>query len=140
MLTTDGTFSSHALVGNILLPILHSPFLRVTPEANSDASRDLTPEAALSTLTTLITNTDPSPTLISTLLSPITSALYALLSHLDHAKTSDPALKESLRGLLTTWGRVSNSKEGINILWAILDGEGGDWKVGIGGHIHRINE
>lgn len=155
MLTTDGSFTHHILVSNILLPILHHPFLSLTrdylkePEIQdtrtnlkssvSDVHYHLTPRTALSTLMTLLINTDPSPTLISMLLSPIISSLYALLSHLDDIKTSDPELKESVNGLLATWGRVTSSPEGIDVLWTIVNGEGGDWESDLDGGIRRVD-
>jgi hypothetical protein len=88
----------------------------------------------------LVTNTDPSPTLISSLLSPIASALYSLLYHLDQVKTSDPSLKEMLRGLLGTWGRVISTTEALAILWSIIDGEGGEWRVDLEGQINRLQK
>ncbi|KAJ7904493.1 hypothetical protein B0H14DRAFT_2663092 [Mycena olivaceomarginata] len=94
----------------------------------------------LSTIMTLVTNTDPSPALISSLLSPIASALYSLLYHLDKVKTSDPSLKEMLRGLLGTWGRVVGATEALAILWSVIDGQGGEWRVDLEGQISRVEE
>lgn len=88
----------------------------------------------------LVTNTDPSPTLISSLLSPIVSALYSLLYHLDQTKTSDPSLKEQLRGLLGTWGRVIGATEALAIMWSVIDGEGGEWRVDLEGQITRLEK
>jgi hypothetical protein len=115
-----------------VLSSLHEPLLVV----NSASS----PRAALSTILTLVTNTDPSPALISSLLSPIASALYSLLYHLDKVKTSDPSLKEMLRGLLGTWGRVVGATEALAILWSVIDGQGGEWRVDLEGQISRVEE
>jgi hypothetical protein len=53
-------------------------------------------------------------------------------------KTSNPTMKESIRGILATWGRVVTAQEGIDILWMIVSGNGGDWEVNIEGDIKRI--
>ncbi|KAF7355296.1 RTP1-C1 domain-containing protein [Mycena sanguinolenta] len=117
---------------SVVLSFLHPPFLAV----NSASS----PRVVLTTIMTLVTNTDPSPTLISSLLSPIVSALYSLLYNLDQVKTSDPSLKETLRGLLGTWGRVVGAMEGLAILWSVIDGQGGEWRVDLEGQITRLDK
>lgn len=63
-----------------------------------------------------------------------------LWSQLDRVKTSDPALKESVKGLLTTWGRVVSVQEGVDMLWEIVCGEGGDWDINASGGIQRIDK
>ena len=88
----------------------------------------------------LLTNTDPSPTFISTLFSPIVPSLYALLSHLEGARTSDPLLRESLKGFLDTWGRLVGNTEVLDTLWKIVDGEGGVWRVDVAGSISRTEK
>jgi hypothetical protein len=136
---------------SILLPILHNPFLQLTPDLptldNSFGSSQkpspyirpiFSPTKALSTLEILLINADPSPTQNSTLLSPIVSCLYTLMDHLHQIKTADPILKESLRGLLGTWGRVVESQEAVEILWAIIEGDGGDWELLVDRKIKRI--
>ncbi|KAJ7638786.1 hypothetical protein FB45DRAFT_739354 [Roridomyces roridus] len=115
-----------------VLAFLHPPFLSLTPPSP--------PRETLSIIMNLVTNTDPSPTLISSLLSPIVSALYSLLYHLDQVKTSDPSLKEMLRGLLGTWGRVVGSAEGVEILWSVVEGQGGSWRVDLEGNITRLEQ
>ncbi|KAJ7682824.1 hypothetical protein DFH06DRAFT_306273 [Mycena polygramma] len=115
-----------------VLSFLHPPLLSVNPATS--------PRAALSIIMMIVTNTDPSPTLISILLSPIVSALYSLLYHLDQVKTSDPSLKELLRGLLGTWGRVVGATEALAILWSIIDGQGGEWRVDLDGQITRLEK
>ena len=129
-----------ASVSRIVLPILHRPFLEITPEPSQQTSHTfaLSPTQAVQTMQTLLTNTDPSPVLISTLLTPIVPALYSLSSTLNSIKTSDPALKASVHGFLRTWGRLVDNTEGIATVWLIVDGEGGDWKVDVAGGISRV--
>ncbi|KII94758.1 hypothetical protein PLICRDRAFT_33568 [Plicaturopsis crispa FD-325 SS-3] len=128
----------------IVLSTLHDPLLRVAthPLRDSESKNAVRDTAAdsLSLLTKLITNTDPSPSFITVLLSPIVAELYSLLAHLDSNKTADPSLKETVRGLLVTWGRVVTSKEGVRSLWGIIDGEGGDWRVDMSGEITRVEK
>lgn len=132
MLSTDSTFSHHHITSAIILKILHQPF-----QDDQSGSELSSGSSSLYTLITLISNTDPSPTLISTLLTPITSTLYSLLHHMDKVKTSDPNLKESLRGLLVTWGKIVGTSEGIITLWSILDSDEGLWKLDSEGQIHK---
>jgi hypothetical protein len=148
MLFTDGSFPHNALVTATVFPILHDPFLHVnyaisavtTPTDQSPPHKrlPLAPAAALSILITMSTNMDPSPTLMTSLLLPVVPALYSLLAHMDSIKTSDPVLKESLRSLLRTWGRLSGLQEGIEALWDVVDGGGGEWENLIDGEIKRI--
>ncbi|KAJ3925617.1 MAG: hypothetical protein NXY57DRAFT_30897 [Lentinula lateritia] len=110
----------------------HDLFLYTYPDTEET---DLT--IVLGNLTTLLTNSDPSPELISTLLSPIVRPLYGLLFHLDSIRTSDPELKEMVRGLLMTWSRITSSSEAIDILWTIFDDEGGQWHTDLEGGVRR---
>ncbi|KAI0058878.1 hypothetical protein BV25DRAFT_1829628 [Artomyces pyxidatus] len=138
MISTDGSSPNHALVSSILLPLLHGPFLHITRTGDDDISADTTPVVALQTLQIFLTNTDPSPTIISSILSPIVAALYAMFSAFERLKTIDPSLKEGVRGLLVTWGRVIAAEEGIAVLWACIEGQGGDWVVDIAGSVKRV--
>ncbi|KAJ7700055.1 hypothetical protein B0H17DRAFT_276446 [Mycena rosella] len=115
-----------------VLSFLHPPLLSIAPISP--------PRTALTTIMMLVTNTDPSPALISSLLSPIVSALYSLLYYLDQIKTSDPSLTEMLRGLLGTWGRVVGATEALAILWSVIDGQGGEWRVDLEGEITRLEK
>ena len=99
---------------------------------------DMSISASLRTVQVLLTNTDPSPNFISTLFTPIVPSLYALHSHLEGAKTSDPILRESLKGFLETWARLVGSREVIDILWQIINGDGGTWRINVAGEITRI--
>lgn len=125
-----------------VLAILHRPLLG---DSNAKASikpvieHEMTALVCVTTIQALLLNSDPSPTIISSLLTPIIPSLYALSSHLAKVKTSSPTLKETASGLLKTWGRVVTQVEGIEVLWAIIGGEGGDWKSNIAGEIERVD-
>jgi len=123
---------------NILLPQIHQPFLQVTglpPQDDISEQKQLTATDCISTLQTILINTDPSPALLSTVLTPIASALYTILGSLDSKKTTDPALKETIKGLLGTWSRVVSAREVEEVCWGVIEGEGGYWKVDIVGEV-----
>jgi hypothetical protein len=141
MITAEGSPRHHALVSRILLHLLHDPVLLITPHSlSTETILALSPLEAVNMIQTFLTNTDPAPTLVSTILSPIATSLYALLSTLARTKTTDPTLRESVRGLLLAWGRVVPVEEAVAILWACLDGQGGDWAVDISGTVRRIEK
>jgi hypothetical protein len=98
----------------------------------------LTASQSLEKLSILLMHTDPSPVLLSTLLSPIFPALYAALFCLDGKRTSDPLVSEGLRGVLETWGRVVTFEEAINGLWLVINDEGGEWEVDVAGELKRV--
>ncbi|KAL1755246.1 hypothetical protein FB107DRAFT_213966 [Schizophyllum commune] len=137
MFSGDDTYPHAALASSILLPILHRPLLENTSD---DAPAEATPSSALDRLVALVSNTDPSPELMTMLLSPVASALYSLKYHLDRTKTSDPTLKESVGGLLLTWGRIVSAEQGIDTFWRIVDGEGGHWEADLEGSIKRVEK
>ncbi|KAF8076354.1 hypothetical protein FPV67DRAFT_413223 [Lyophyllum atratum] len=143
MLSTDGSSPHQDLISNIILSILHRPLLSVPEEASdlgpptSNLPSLPTPSVALSTLITLVSNADPSPTLISALLSPMTPTLYSLLYHMDTVKTTDPGLRESLRGLLITWAKIIGTSNGVDILWSISETDEQGWSVDLEGNISR---
>ena len=93
----------------------------------STQSLKLTPIEALHTISTIITNTDPTPTLISILLRPIVPQLYALREHLGKSRTADPTIKDLVEGLLQTWARSGDKEEVVACLWKIVEGAGDDW-------------
>jgi len=141
MITVEGSSRHHTLVSGILLSFLHDPMLRATSDTILvEKSKTLPPAEAIHVIQTFLTNTDPAPTLVSTTLSPIATSLYALLGALALLKTSDPALRESVRGLLLTWGRVVPVDEAVAILWACIEGQGGDWTVDIAGNVRRAEK
>ena len=141
MITAEGNSRHHALVSKVFLQLLHDPVLLITPESlSAETIIGLSPLEAINIIQTFLTNTDPAPTLISTTLSPIATSLFALLGTLERLKTADPTLRESVRGLLLAWGRVVPVEEAVAILWACLDGQGGDWVVDISGGVRRVEK
>ncbi|KAF9247101.1 hypothetical protein BU15DRAFT_69941 [Melanogaster broomeanus] len=141
----DSRFPHSTLVSSLTLPIIHRPIMQVSNVSLEDTQHrrlvtlaPMTPTQALSTLTILLLNTDPSPVFISLVLSPVMPALYALMFHLDNAKASDPVLKESVKGLLATWGRVVERQEGVDILWSVLQSDRMHWEVDVAGEVKRV--
>ena len=143
MLATDSSQPHLDICARHLLSCLHDKFLQVQDAAlgsEPESSRPfiLTPSTAVSALGTLVANMDPHPASISRLLSPIVLQLYSLLHHLDKIKTSDPGFRESLHGLLITWGKIVEGSEGLDCLWSIYQTEEIYWKVDITGDIRRV--
>lgn len=141
MLTSG--YEHHNIVSSILLPLLHDSILLETPEIENappdKAKKSLTPSTSIYTLQNLILNTDPSPNLVSALFTPIATSLYTLHAYLESSKTSDPAFREVVKGLLETWARVVVTQEVVEVCWLIIDGEGGYWKADIAGELRRTN-
>ncbi|KAF8843139.1 hypothetical protein BDN67DRAFT_964783 [Paxillus ammoniavirescens] len=137
----DPEFPHSTLVSSLALPIMHGPIMQVSKVPVEDKRlatfAPMTPTRALSALTILILNTDPSPIFVALVLSQVVPALYALMFHMDGMKASDPVLKESVRGLLATWGRVVERQEGADTLWSVLQGDRMHWEVDITGEIKR---
>ncbi|KAH9017024.1 hypothetical protein EDB84DRAFT_1629366 [Lactarius hengduanensis] len=141
MITAEGNARYHSLVSSLLLSLLHDPILIITPElSTSEETKALTPVEAIQIIQTFLTNTDPAPSLVSTVLSPIVTSLYALLGTLARTKTADPTLRESVRGLLVAWGRMVPADEAVAILWACVDGQGGAWAIDIDGGVRRVEK
>lgn len=136
----------------IIFQLLHDPLLHPQEDLEGHDLQKLErlppatkihlrPDVAIDALLTLLSNADPSPSFISDLLSPIIPALYSLLYHLNKVKTSDPKLRESLHGMLSTWGKIVVASEGLEILWFIVrNGQEGGWKVDLEGHIRLLPE
>jgi len=122
----------------MFVSLLHDPILRITTLDTTETVPTLSPVEAIQAVQTLLTNTDPAPTLVSTVLSPIATSLYVLLSTLLNLKAVDPTLRESVRGLLLSWGRVVPADEAVAVLWACIDGEGGHWTVDLTGNVKRV--
>ncbi|CAE6455851.1 unnamed protein product [Rhizoctonia solani] len=117
--------TSKSLTLKVVSPIIHGRFF---PEPTS--LQDILPLSdTISTLTTLFTSTDPSPFLSQVIIEPILVPLYNLSAHLDAQRVSDPALKESVRGLIRTWARLVSREEAIEGIWSVVQGTGG-WGVG----------
>lgn len=142
MITAEGSPRHHALASRSLFNLLHGPMLLITPDSQptETVTASLSALEAIDVVQTFLTNTDPAPTLVSTTLSPIVTSMYALLGTLARVKTADPTVRESVRGLLLTWGRVVPVEEAVAILWACIDGQGGDWTVDISGSVRRVEK
>lgn len=137
MLTSEDGATYQADVARVALPFFHRPFLQRLPSNPETERWTHSPSAALTTLQTFLTHADPSPALISKLLTPIIPALFTLSSQLGSLKVADPSLRTSLQGFLGIWGRVVGLKEGIASLWLVIEGEGGDWQVDVAGEIKQ---
>jgi hypothetical protein len=140
MIAAENNPRHHTLASRILLSLLHDPMLLITSDSvSAEPITTLSPVEAIQIVQIFLTNTDPAPSLVSTVLSPIASSLYALLDTLARVKTTDPTLRESIRGLLFAWGRVVPLDEAVAILWACIDGQGGNWAVDITGIVKRVD-
>ena len=146
MLSGGSQFRYQELAAGIALPLLQATFLdlqiqiQIQPSSDKASTTEnaaLLPEDSLAALIKILTNTDPSPNLISMLLSPILPALYSLAACMSSKKTKDPALQESIDGIISTWGRIVDAAEGIQVVWRVVGGEGGDWEVDVAGQIKR---
>jgi len=124
----------------MFVSLLHDPILITTLDTSTETVTTLSPVKAIQAVQTLLANTDPAPTLVSTVLSPIATSLYALLSTLLDLRIADPTLRESVRGLLFSWGRVVPADEAVAVLWACIDGEGGHWIVDLTGNVKRVEK
>lgn len=134
----SATNQHHTITAGILLPLLHRPFDFSNSEAvqampPSQSTLLLTPMEALQALQTFLIHADPSPSELSMLLTPIVSELYTLASLYHSSKTGDPNVRESLHGLLNTWGRIVSSSDAIDGLWRIISGSGGNWELRVDG-------
>ncbi|KAF6762641.1 hypothetical protein DFP72DRAFT_876446 [Ephemerocybe angulata] len=138
MLGSQKTFQYQDVAAPFVYSTLHLPFLRLpTPEDKPQAL----PSTALSNLLILIANCDPSPELISNLLSPIIAPLYSLFFYLSSQKTTDPRLKESVQGLLVTWGKIVDPSRAVDLLWALIqEGQEQYWSASLDGTIRLIPE
>jgi len=140
MITAEGNPRHHAIVSNMLVSLLHDPILLTTLDTSTETVMTLSPVEAVQAVQTFLTNTDPAPTLVSIVLSPIATSLNALLGTLLNVKTADPTLRESVRGLLFSWGRVVPADEAVAVLWACIDGEGGYWTVDLTGNVKCVEK
>ncbi|KAI0772085.1 hypothetical protein BD413DRAFT_52804 [Trametes elegans] len=132
MLTNEENEQTKKYTMEIVFPTLHEPILH--------GMGRMSPMASLYAIQVLLTNTDPSPYLISALLTPVVPSLYSMYACLDQAKVSDPLLRETIKGFLSTWGRLVNSEEVLLTVWRIIDGEGSTWRVDVAGELSRVAE
>ncbi|KAI0663236.1 hypothetical protein C8Q70DRAFT_501309 [Cubamyces menziesii] len=130
MLTNEENAQIKERTMQLVFPMLHDPIM--------NGAGSLSPKASFNTIQVLLTNTDPSPHLITALLTPIVPSLYSLYACLDGAKAADPILREGIKGLLSTWGRLVSSEDVTRTIWRIIHGEGSDWSVDIAGEISRV--
>ena len=129
----------HQDASSIVLGILHDPFLKLVDSSEQNLAHIMGPSEALSSISTLISNTEPSPIFISKILSPILASLYLLSYNLAQYKTADPQLKTSINGLLLSWGKIVDQPEGVNVLWTILEaGQNSEWKYNADGQLWRF--
>ncbi|TEB30240.1 hypothetical protein FA13DRAFT_579051 [Coprinellus micaceus] len=134
------TFTYQSIAAPLVYSTLHLPFLRVSHPEDESAKLPL-PSTALSNILIFISNCDPSPELISNLLSPIVPPLYSLSFYLGTQKTSDPQLKESVQGLLVTWGKIVDATKANDTLWALVrEGQQQYWKASLDGSIRLVPE
>jgi hypothetical protein len=134
----SSSFRYRSLVSDLTLESLHYSFVELAPASKIGTSASgYTAGDSLTIILSLLINTDPSPDLISFLLTPILPHLYSLSSHLRNKKTADPAVRNSLEGTLVTWGRLVDQSEGLAALWLIIQGEYIDWDSDIAGNFRR---
>jgi len=132
--STATTSQSHATP--FILDLLHKPFLE-DPSQNENSSV-LAVDEALDRIIVLLANTDPSPTLIPVLLAPLVPPLYSLLDHLDHVRTSDPSLKDAVKGLIGTWSKIASPTKAVEKLWSLLSTSRMYWQVTLEGSIRKL--
>ena len=131
--------AQHQDASSIVLAMLHDPFLKLVDSSEQKPANTMEPSEALSSISTLISNTEPSPIFISRILSPIVASLYLLSYNLAQYKTADPQLKTSINGLLLSWGKIVDQPEGVNVLWSILEeGQSSEWKYNTDGQLWRF--
>ena len=131
--------AQHQDASSIVLAMLHDPFLLLVDSSEQRLANTIEPSEALSSIITLISNTEPSPIFISKILSPILASLYLLSYNLAQYKTADPQLKASVNGLLLSWGKIVDQPEGVNVLWSILEaGQSSEWKYNTDGQLWRF--
>lgn len=132
-------FQYQDIAAPMVYATLHRPFLQMGEGESQPSANEPIASTALSNILNLMANCDPSPELVSNLLSPIISPLYSLYFHLHSQKTADPQVKESVQGLLVTWGKIVDSSKAIDLLWSLIqNGEEFYWKVGLDGSITLI--
>ena len=130
--------TQYQTASSIVLTMLHDPFLKLVDFSKQRPANTMEPSEALSSISTLISNVEPSPIFISKILSPILASLYLLSYNLAQYKTADPQLKASVNGLLLSWGKIVDKPEGINTLWSILEaGQDYEWKHNSDGRLWR---
>jgi len=125
------------MASTVTLSTLHKPFHTTHLDSLEEASR-LRPRDAVVCIASLISNAEPVPEFISSLLSPIVSDLYMLLFDLERVRTADPELRELISCVLVSWGKIVDKEEAERLLWLIIKGEKeGEWRYTIEGKIWK---
>ena len=152
--SSEGKNAEQSIRYHVLKQCLHRPFKRLPlprhetlpvpeervslsdshPSFRSLIEREaiqLTPTDAIYTISTIVINADPLPELLSALLGPIIPQLYTLDEHLRNQAAADPALRETISGLLATWARAASTEEVVDRLWDLVDKEAStmEWRV-----------
>jgi hypothetical protein len=115
----------------LTLSLLHRPWKPSGENENNAPSlgQKYSATTTLEIISALITNTYPSRILLSTLLSPIIAPLYTLFAYLKQQRASDPTVLELCRSLFITWAKIAEVEEAREIVWSIVEGQGGIWTV-----------
>jgi hypothetical protein len=136
MLSSNKGFQHLSLVTNLVKERLHRPFQDSEREAlvqNPVAVPLASVDTTLSALANFVANCDPAPSLISMIISPVLPALYSISEVLQEHKTADPMLRDSVHGLLMTWGRIIDDEEGATQLLAVAQHYDASWHLdGVG--------
>ncbi|KAM6495912.1 hypothetical protein JOM56_008618 [Amanita muscaria] len=147
MLATEESSHPYVEIGSqLLLSSLHDSLIPANDAPlNAETAKKrfmsiLLPSVSISALATLVTNMDPYPASISRLLSPIVPVLYSLLYRLDQIRTSDPTLRDSVHGLLVTWGKIVEKSGGLDCIWLISQSDEIYWNVGLDGDIRQVHK
>jgi hypothetical protein len=113
-----------------ILFVLHRPWRTLVEKPLLGAlDKPYTAVRTLEIISCLLTNTYPSRALLSTLISPLIAPLYALYAYLRLQRAADPTLLELCRTLFITWAKITEVEEGREVIWSIVEGQGGMWTV-----------
>ena len=142
MLGSDSSFQHRTEAAPVVYSNLHLPFSKVSSDdsPSTDPANAILPSTALSRLLSLVANCDPSPELISNLLTPVIAPLYSLFYHLGTQKAADPVLKESVQGLLLTWGKIVEGSKAVALFWELIQhGQPQYWSISLDGTVRLIS-
>jgi hypothetical protein len=129
---------------NVITQTLHGPFkegAESTSHSPSASARMLdSPESAIAAMVAFFANCDPSPSVFSSVLSPVVPALYSIVCVLREKKVVDPLLLDSANGLLASWGRVTDANECVEVLWTVIQDYDDTWRMNEAGYLMRSTE
>jgi hypothetical protein len=113
---------------NILFPTFHRAF---TFGSQWSSEGSLSPLTSVTTLSRLLIAFPPTGGIpfVLRFVSPILAPLYSLIAYLDRTPTAEPSVRASARGLFDAWAKLVPAKEGVLLLWSVVDGNGGDWEL-----------